>query len=227
MEQLVSKSRYVWPKFYVLILNIMLFRYFFKFGTMLSRPSKSYFILCKLKIQNFMKNKLDYIYIHIDNSNHIDYSDNSITNHNSSLLAYCVKCSFLKTSRIYQYKRFNFTVSNAVEYANGCVAASGAHGDGSNMPIIRKKERDYEGMFEFRKEDINVVIRHLVIGKCYFSLNKFSNKDYLITFFYSHYTYDFRIHKFISNISVSFRAETPNSGDIVTGLAGLHHLHVH
>ncbi|KYN42143.1 Myosin-Va, partial [Trachymyrmex septentrionalis] len=54
-------------------------------------------------------------------------------------------------------------VSNAVEYANGCVTASGAHGDGSNMPIIRKKERDYEGMFEFRKEDINVIIRHLVI----------------------------------------------------------------
>ncbi|XP_011065930.1 PREDICTED: unconventional myosin-Va isoform X2 [Acromyrmex echinatior] len=54
-------------------------------------------------------------------------------------------------------------VSNAVEYANGCVAASGVHGDGSNMPIIRKKERDYEGMFEFRKEDINVIIRHLVI----------------------------------------------------------------
>ncbi|XP_018394094.1 PREDICTED: unconventional myosin-Va isoform X2 [Cyphomyrmex costatus] len=55
------------------------------------------------------------------------------------------------------------TVPNAVEYANGCVAASGTHGDGSNMPIIRKKERDYEGMFEFRKEDINVIIRHLVI----------------------------------------------------------------
>ncbi|XP_012059689.1 PREDICTED: unconventional myosin-Va [Atta cephalotes] len=54
-------------------------------------------------------------------------------------------------------------VSNAVEYTNGCVTASGAHGDGSNMPIIRKKERDYEGMFEFRKEDINVIIRHLVI----------------------------------------------------------------
>ncbi|XP_076241544.1 dilute class unconventional myosin isoform X2 [Calliopsis andreniformis] len=34
---------------------------------------------------------------------------------------------------------------------------------GSNMPAIRKKERDYEGMFEFRKEDISVIIRHLVI----------------------------------------------------------------
>jgi len=52
-----------------------------------------------------------------------------------------------------------------VEYANGCVTVSGTHGDGSTMPIIRKKERDYEGMFEFRKEDINVIIRHLVIGK--------------------------------------------------------------
>ena len=120
-------------------------------------------------------------------------------------------------------------MSNAVEYTNGCVTASGAHGDGSNMPIIRKKERDYEGMFEFRKEDINVIIRHLVIGKyrCCFSLNKFSNEDYSIIFFYFHYTYDFRIHKFISNISTSFRVKTPNSGDIVTGLAGLHHLHVH
>lgn len=37
--------------------------------------------------------------------------------------------------------------------------------NGSIMPAIRKKERDYEGMFEFRKEDIGVVIRHLVIGK--------------------------------------------------------------
>ncbi|XP_011698075.1 PREDICTED: unconventional myosin-Va isoform X2 [Wasmannia auropunctata] len=55
------------------------------------------------------------------------------------------------------------TVPNAVEYANGSVAVSGTYGDGSNMPIIRKKERDYEGMFEFRKEDINLIIRHMVI----------------------------------------------------------------
>ncbi|XP_033218735.1 unconventional myosin-Va isoform X2 [Belonocnema kinseyi] len=34
---------------------------------------------------------------------------------------------------------------------------------GNNLPAIRKKERDYEGMFEFRKEDIAVIIRHLVI----------------------------------------------------------------
>ncbi|XP_076377233.1 dilute class unconventional myosin isoform X3 [Megalopta genalis] len=35
--------------------------------------------------------------------------------------------------------------------------------NGSNMPAIRKKERDYEGMFEFRQDDVNVIIRHLVI----------------------------------------------------------------
>lgn len=33
----------------------------------------------------------------------------------------------------------------------------------SNLPAIRKKERDYEGMFEFKKNDINMIIRHLVI----------------------------------------------------------------
>lgn len=55
---------------------------------------------------------------------------------------------------------------NAVEYGNGNGVISSIHGDGgSNMPAIRKKERDYEGMFEFRKEDINVIIRHLVIGE--------------------------------------------------------------
>lgn len=64
-----------------------------------------------------------------------------------------------------EYKSLNFAVPNAVEYANGCVAVPGTHGEESNMPIIRKKERDYEGMFEFKKEEINVIIRHMVIGK--------------------------------------------------------------
>lgn len=64
-----------------------------------------------------------------------------------------------------EYKDFNFAVPNSVDYANGCVVASGTHGDGSHMPIVRKKERDYEGMFEFRKEDINLIIRHMVIGE--------------------------------------------------------------
>jgi len=56
-----------------------------------------------------------------------------------------------------------FAVPNTVDYTNGSNVVTSAHGD--NMPAIRKKERDYEGMFEFRKEDISVVIRHLIIGK--------------------------------------------------------------
>ncbi|XP_026828579.1 unconventional myosin-Va isoform X1 [Ooceraea biroi] len=54
-------------------------------------------------------------------------------------------------------------VPNAMDYANGSSVVSSTHGDGSYMPAIRKKERDYEGMFEFKKEDIGVIIRHLVI----------------------------------------------------------------
>ncbi|XP_058794767.1 unconventional myosin-Va [Phymastichus coffea] len=42
-------------------------------------------------------------------------------------------------------------------------ASSGDSGTGSMMQAaIRKKERDFEGMFEFRKEDINVVLRNLI-----------------------------------------------------------------
>lgn len=36
--------------------------------------------------------------------------------------------------------------------------------NGTVMPAIRKKERDYEGMFEFKKEDVTTIIRHVVIG---------------------------------------------------------------
>ncbi|XP_076679325.1 dilute class unconventional myosin isoform X7 [Andrena cerasifolii] len=57
-------------------------------------------------------------------------------------------------------------VPDTVESANDStiMSSSGHSGDNeSNMPAIRKKERDYEGMFEFRKEDINVIIRHLII----------------------------------------------------------------
>ncbi|KAL0108471.1 hypothetical protein PUN28_015189 [Cardiocondyla obscurior] len=70
---------------------------------------------------------------------------------------------FKKQCKILAKRLKDAGLPNVVEYANGCVGISGTHGDGSNMPIIRKKERDYEGMFEFKKEDINIVIRHLVI----------------------------------------------------------------
>lgn len=33
------------------------------------------------------------------------------------------------------------------------------------VPILRKKERKYNGMFEFKKGDENIIIRHLLCGK--------------------------------------------------------------
>ena len=35
----------------------------------------------------------------------------------------------------------------------------------SNLPVVRKKERDYMGMFEYRKEDEQTIVRHLIHGK--------------------------------------------------------------
>lgn len=73
---------------------------------------------------------------------------------------------FKKYMKIAQNIRiFIFTVPNTVENTNGSSIVSSTCDDGSNMPAIRKKEREYEGMFEFRKEDINIIIRHLVIGE--------------------------------------------------------------
>ncbi|CAL1680217.1 unnamed protein product [Lasius platythorax] len=70
---------------------------------------------------------------------------------------------YKKQCRILAKRLKDAGLPNAVEYVNGSAIVSNTHADGNNMPAIRKKERDYEGMFEFRKEDINVVIRHLVI----------------------------------------------------------------
>ncbi|XP_026669743.1 unconventional myosin-Va isoform X2 [Ceratina calcarata] len=60
----------------------------------------------------------------------------------------------------------NRTVPDATDPANEStiMSSTGHSGESnSNLPAIRKKERDYEGMFEFKKEDVNVMIRHLVI----------------------------------------------------------------
>lgn len=53
---------------------------------------------------------------------------------------------------------------DSVELTNDPATNNHSSADsGSNMPAIRKKERDYEGMLEFKKEDIGVIIRHLII----------------------------------------------------------------
>lgn len=64
--------------------------------------------------------------------------------------------------------KFFFIVPDTAESVSdsAIMSSNSQSGDnGSNLPVIRKKERDYEGMFEFRKEDINIIIRHLVFGK--------------------------------------------------------------
>jgi myosin-5 len=40
----------------------------------------------------------------------------------------------------------------------------------SNLPVVRKKERDYMGMFEYRKEDEQIIVRHLVYGMVFIYL---------------------------------------------------------
>jgi myosin-5 len=37
----------------------------------------------------------------------------------------------------------------------------------SNLPVVRKKERDYMGMFEYRKEDEQIIVRHLIYGRLF------------------------------------------------------------
>ncbi|XP_051171882.1 unconventional myosin-Va isoform X1 [Leptopilina boulardi] len=55
-------------------------------------------------------------------------------------------------------------VPDSVELSNDPATNNHSSADsGSNMPAIRKKERDYEGMLEFKKADIGVIIRHLII----------------------------------------------------------------
>ncbi|PSN35591.1 Unconventional myosin-Va [Blattella germanica] len=35
----------------------------------------------------------------------------------------------------------------------------------SNLPVVRKKERDYMGMFDYRKEDESIIVKHLIYEK--------------------------------------------------------------
>jgi len=40
----------------------------------------------------------------------------------------------------------------------------------TNLPVVRKKERDYMGMFEYRKEDEHIIVRHLIHGMLFVCL---------------------------------------------------------
>ncbi|XP_043283609.1 unconventional myosin-Va isoform X3 [Venturia canescens] len=72
---------------------------------------------------------------------------------------------FKKQCRILAKRLKEAGLPDSTESANDSgIVSTTTHSEGGNhLPAIRKKERDYEGMFEFKKEDITVVIRHLVI----------------------------------------------------------------
>lgn len=101
------------------------------------------------------------------------------------------------------------TVETASDSAIISSIGQSADSSSSNMPAIRKKERDYEGMFEFRKEDINVIIRHLVIGKC----NQQNDTK--------RFQHNSAQYRFLS------RLESQNRGYIASWFASVHPVHVY
>lgn len=92
--------------------------------------------------------------------------------------------TFPSNCKLHPIQKFGYiAVPNAVECTSSSGAVSAAYGDSAgNIPVVRKKERDYEGMFEFRKEDITVIIRHLVIGESPVSYTRASSSLHLYTF---------------------------------------------
>ncbi|XP_066588224.1 unconventional myosin-Va isoform X2 [Prorops nasuta] len=54
-------------------------------------------------------------------------------------------------------------VIDSMESFNNSSGVSSNDSTEGNLPLIRKKEREFEGMFEFKKEEVTIVIRHLVI----------------------------------------------------------------
>jgi hypothetical protein len=57
---------------------------------------------------------------------------------------------------------------------------------------VRKKERDYMGMFEYRKEDEHIIVRHLIHGMLFVCLwyKKINSRrnDTKLTFLYHLFT---------------------------------------
>jgi hypothetical protein len=72
------------------------------------------------------------------------------------------------------------------------------------VPVMRKKERDYMGMFEYKSGDENLIIRRLIFGK----------------------TLEMRLKIFLQ-IVVFCRIKTQDSSHLTARVAGLHFVHVH
>ena len=83
---------------------------------------------------------------------------------------FCLSCICVVHSIVYLYIESCFTELFAVveSVTDGDAVPSPAgilpQDQRSNLPVVRKKERDYMGMFEYRKEDEHVIVRHLIHG---------------------------------------------------------------
>jgi hypothetical protein len=55
------------------------------------------------------------------------------------------------------------TAPTNLKTTNGTVQPSANLGP--STPVVRKMEREYMGMFEYRQQDEAIIMRHLVIGK--------------------------------------------------------------
>ncbi|CAG2067042.1 unnamed protein product, partial [Timema podura] len=51
-----------------------------------------------------------------------------------------------------------------VEGAVDAVPSAAVQDQRHNLPMVKKKEREYQGMFEYRKEDEQIIVRHLIHG---------------------------------------------------------------
>nr|CAD7595944.1 unnamed protein product [Timema genevievae] len=49
-----------------------------------------------------------------------------------------------------------------VEGAVDAVPSAAVQDQRHNLPMVKKKEREYQGMFEYRKEDEQIIVRHLI-----------------------------------------------------------------
>jgi myosin-5 len=62
-----------------------------------------------------------------------------------------------------------FSVTEAVTDGDAVPSPAGIlpQDQRSNLPVVRKKERDYMGMFEYRKEDEQIIMKHLIYGRLF------------------------------------------------------------
>ena len=129
----------------------------------------------------------------------------------SSTVKYSVSCdSLISSSRLEQSVIFADDKSSLPDGdpSQTSVIASIVN---SELPTVRKKERDYMGMFEFSRNDISNILKVLVIGEC-LGMSSHLTRGHVL---------------FYEIPSILHRAQAILSDELVTWLACLHNFHVH